>query len=264
MKTILLTGATDGIGLEAAKMFVEQGHKVLIHGRNEGRLEAAKKLLLEINQNAKIEMYLADLSDLEAVGQMADTLLKKGETLDVLINNAGVFIVPESSRVTKDGLDVRFVVNMIAPYILTKKLMPLLAKSSRVVNLSSAAQAPVDIEGILANKTFEPNAAYAGSKLGITMWTMSMAEKYPEGPIFIAVNPKSFLGSKMVQEAYNTKGHDMRIGGQIIYDAALSDKFATANGKYFDNDYGVFSDPHPAAFDAINRAELIKMLEKYC
>ncbi len=145
-KTILITGSTDGIGLETAKMLLTQGHHVLLHGRNPAKLADAEKTLSALAQGEPVESYIADLSSMADVDALAKAVAEKHAHLDVLINNAGVFKTPKP--ITQDGLDVRFAVNTLAPFLLTQKLMPLLGASSRVVNLSSAAQAPVVLEAL--------------------------------------------------------------------------------------------------------------------
>ena len=121
-KTILITGATDGIGLETAKMMVSKGHVVLIHGRSQEKLTKTEELLSEMSGEGKVEGFIADLSKLSDVTTLSKTIKDKFSNLDVIINNAGVF--KTSNPVTADGLDVRFVVNTIAPYLLTQQLLP--------------------------------------------------------------------------------------------------------------------------------------------
>ncbi|NMP31160.1 SDR family NAD(P)-dependent oxidoreductase [Thalassotalea sp. M1531] len=249
-KVILLTGATDGIGLATAYELAKQGHTLLLHGRNEQKL---LKVMNDIkaNYNAQVESYLADLSKLSEVRSMATAISKQHSKLDVLINNAGIFAT--ANPITATGLDIRFVVNTLAPYVLTTSLLPIMDTSSRVVNLSSAAQAPVNIEALAGNVALSDNAAYAQSKLAITMWTKYLAEQLAgKGPMLVAVNPASFLGSKMVKEAYGVAGNDIGIGVDILCRAALSEEFADASGKYFDNDSGQFTNPHAAALNPEN------------
>lgn len=245
-KTILITGSTDGIGLETAKMLLEKGHHVLLHGRTPKKLEA---VAAELSNLGNVETYVADLSDMSDVLAFAKAVVDRHEKLDVLINNAGV--LKTSDTVTKDGLDVRFAVNTIAPYLLTNKLLPLLGESGRVVNVSSAAQAPVELEALTGKRTNLPAMdAYAQSKLAITMWTRTMAESLKDkNTVIVAVNPGSLLGSKMVKEGFGTEGKDLSIGANILTRAAFSDEFSDASGKYFDNDSGQFANPHPDALD---------------
>ena len=259
-KTILITGSTDGIGLETAKFLTHQDHAVLLHGRNKGKLESARQTLLQINSQASVETYLADLSILSEVKMLAEEIKARHKSLDALINNAGVYVVPKN--VSTDGLDIRFVVNTIAPYLLTKRLLPLLGKNSRVVNLSSAAQASIEPVELTKPSSLSDSSVYAKSKLAITMWSRQMADSIGKaGPAIIAVNPASMLGSKMVQQAYGVVGGDLEIGADILVRAAISEEFNDASGKYYDNDISQFTFPHKDALDSKKTTELTTTIE---
>ena len=259
-KTILITGSTDGIGLETAKMLASMGHHILLHGRNPVKLKEAEKEVSVSSLDGGIEAYVADLSLMANVEALAKTVVEKHPKLDVLINNAGVYNA--TNPITQDGLDIRFAVNAIAPYLLTKSLLPLLGTSGRVINLSSAAQSTIDIEALAGRGKLSDGAAYAQSKLALTMWSRSMALSLKEqGPVIIAVNPGSLLGSKMVKQAFGVTGGDIRIGAEILTRAALTDEFKTASGKYFDNDSGQFASPHADALDTEKSQEVVGMIE---
>lgn len=260
-KVILVTGSTDGIGLETAATLAEKGHNVLLHGRDAAKLDNAKTTLYGLSGEGNVEGYIADLSRLSDVEALAKAVAQKHTKLDVLINNAGVYAVPDV--VTQDGLDTRFAVNTIAPYLLTKQLLPLLDDSARVINLSSAAQAPVDPEALAVPSSLSDNAVYAQSKLALTMWSHSMGLSLKDnGPAVIAVNPKSLLGSKMVKQAYGVAGGDLRIGAEILVRASLSEEFAAATGKYFDNDVGQFASPHPDALNLQKCEQVVSVIEQ--
>lgn len=260
-KIILLTGATDGIGLETAKQLAKDGHHILMHGRNAKKLDSAVLEVASINRNAVIEAYVADLSNLDEVKSLAQQVAEMHGKLDIIINNAGIFTTPVKE--TQAGLDVRFMVNTIAPYLLTNLLLPLLPSDGRVVNLSSAAQASVDTSALIGRPILGDNAAYAQSKLAITMWTIDLANKHNNGPVFVAVNPASFLGSKMVKEAYGVAGGELSIGADILCRAALSTEFTDANGKYFDNDSGQFAQPHNDALNQKIVTDVVSVLDNY-
>ncbi len=259
-KTILITGSTDGIGLETARMLASSGHHVLLHGRNPAKLEAAETSLAVLEGRGRLESYVAELSRMAEVETLAKAVAERHANIDVLINNAWVFAVRVAA--TPDGLDVRFAVNTIAPYLLTQRLLPLMGRTGRVINLSSAAQAPVDVGALARHTGLADMAAYSQSKLALTMWSrhMGLALK-EEGPAIIAVNPGSMLGSKMVKEAFGAAGGDIRIGADILTRAALSDEFETASGQYFDNDRGQFGPPHPDALDPHKSEEVVQAIE---
>ncbi|RKQ69709.1 short subunit dehydrogenase [Litorimonas taeanensis] len=259
-KTILITGATDGIGLETAKMMAPEGHTLLLHGRNTDKLKSVKNVIASVKGAGEIKTYRADLSVLTEVEALARKVKDDFDTLDILINNAGVFKM--SNPVTESGYDARFIVNVVAPYQLTKALLPIFNKNGRVVNLASAAQAPVNVKGFLDKQAFSAGEAYAQSKLALIMWSYEMAKALGKnGPAIIAVNPASFLGSKMVKEAYGRIGQDLRIGADILTRASLSDAFADASGRYYDNDRKAFTEPHPDALDSAKNKRLIKAIE---
>ena len=252
-KTILITGATDGIGLLTAKTLAAEGHNVLLHGRSAEKLDAAATAV-----GGGPETYLADLSQIADVRAMASDILRKHARLDVLINNAGVLKLPNHK--TKEGYDARFVVNTFAPYVLTRALLPIIPSEGRIVNLSSAAQAPVDLEALFGRKQYDDMGAYAQSKLAITIWTRELAKELGPKPVVLAVNPGSLLASKMVKEGFGIAGNDLGIGAGILRDAALDPGFADATGKYFDNDSGVFANPHAAAMDEKHSAEVMSAI----
>ena len=261
-KIILITGATDGIGLETAKALTQQGHHVLIHGRNPAKVNKVMTALSRLSKNAIIESYIADLSTLSEVEALATQIKSDHKRLDILINNAGVYKV--SDITTPDNLDVRFVVNTIAPYLLTQKLLPLFDATGRIVNLSSAAQAPVDLDALISPNAGELDGpVYAQSKLALTMQSIELANTLlDKGTAIISVNPASFLGSKLVKDAYGVDGNDLAIGADILCRAALSEEFANASGHYFDNDSGLFKDPHADALDPTKNRQLVTVLDQ--
>jgi len=259
-KTILITGSTDGIGLETAKMLARSRYRVLLHGRNADKLRKAQAIVAAVSDEPHVEIYEADLSRLSNVLALAEEIAANHDNLDVLINNAGVY---SSAMPAMAGqIDVRFIVNTIAPYLLTKRLFPLLGPSSRVINLASAAQSPVDLYALRNGAKLSDGMAYAQSKRALIMWSRQMARDRGErGPSVISVNPASMLGSKMVKDAYGVDGGDLRIGADILVRAAFSDEFANASGMYFDNDRGVFAAPESGALVARQDEELVRAIE---
>lgn len=253
-KTILITGATDGIGLLTAKTLAAAGHRVLLHGRNQEKLDKAAS-----DVGGETETYTADLSRMDDVHALAAEIRKQHTQLDAVINNAGVLKTAQTQ--TADGYDVRFMVNTFAPYALTRALLPILSTEARIVNLSSAAQATVDLDALNGRKQLDDMEAYAQSKLAITIWSREMAKELVDGPVVVAVNPGSLLASKMVKEGFGVEGKDLQIGADILCKAATDASFSDASGKYFDNDSGAFAPPHAAALNPGHCEEVMQGIE---
>lgn len=259
-KTIFITGATDGIGLESARRLAADGHHLLIHGRNADKLSKAAEDLRAGPGAGPVETYRADLSDLSQVAGLGHDLRAAHDRIDVVINNAGVLKTDQPT--TGAGQDLRFVVNTLAPALLTRLLLPAIPSRGRIVHLSSAAQAPVDLAALAGQRQLEAMEAYAQSKLALTMWSQALAlELGKEGPVTVAVNPGSLLATNMVRNGFGVAGNDIGIGADILIRAALSDEFADATGRYFDNDAGRFAPPHADTANPEKLAEVVRAIE---
>lgn len=263
-KIILITGSTDGIGKLAAVKLAKEGHQIYLHGRNSEKLELVISEIKEATNNENIKGFVADFSDLEAVKKMAQQINEEVSKLDVLINNAGVFNSPNTQN--DAGLDMRYVVNYFAPYLLTNELLPLLKKGtgSRIINLSSAAQDPVSYEALTGKEIQPERTTYGQSKLALTMWSFHLA-KVLENITVIAVNPGSLLNTNMVREAFGQFWSSADKGADILYDLAVSEEYNNVTGEYFDNDLGdkkgTFGKAHSDAYDEVKIERLIETTE---
>ncbi|SDR92073.1 SDR family NAD(P)-dependent oxidoreductase [Gramella sp. MAR_2010_147] len=248
MKTIFITGSTDGIGKMTAIKLAKDGHEILLHGRNEEKLQKSVSEVKELSSNDNIRGFMADFSNFRSIESLIAEISEEIASIDVLINNAGIYKSPVET--TQDSLDIRFAVNYFAPYLLTNGLVPILNKGDfpRVINLSSAAQATVSLKALEGNETLSMQEAYAQSKLALTMWSFNFAETHPEITT-IAVNPGSLLNTKMVKETFGHHWSPADKGASILYEIALSEMYRTSSGKYYDNDQGAFNEAHKDAYD---------------
>lgn len=252
-KVILLTGATDGLGEKAAEQLHDHGCHLILHGRRPERLAALAKRFGE-----RVSTYCCDLTNLRDVKAMGKQIAHDVPHIDVIVNNAGVLKADNCQ--TQEGLELRFAVNTIAPYLLTTILLPCLPDGGRVVNLSSAAQREVIISAIGQYQPHSDMAAYAMSKLAITAWTKYLSDHHP-GKVFVSVNPGSLLGTKMVKQGFGIEGEDIMIGADIISRAAISEEFEEANGLYYDNDAKTFGQPHRDALDPTIASAIITQMD---
>ncbi|NPD46938.1 MULTISPECIES: SDR family NAD(P)-dependent oxidoreductase [unclassified Lentimicrobium] len=261
MKNIFITGATDGIGKLLAFKLAQEGHTLLLHGRSAQKLTTLSTEIKAKTNNTNLLEFVADFSDLSSLRNMVEQIKNKVSKIDILINNAGVFKSPIAKN--EEGFDLRFVVNYLAPYLLTKELIPLLEKGTeaRIINLSSAAQAPVSLEALKGHTSISVNEAYAQSKLALTMWSMRLAKEQKAISV-IAVNPGSLLNTKMANEAYGQYWSPAEKGTDILYDLALSEEHKGLTGKYYDNDNAMFAQAHPVAYDEAAITSLISETEK--
>lgn len=264
-KTILITGSTDGIGKLTAFELAKKGHVVYVHGRSEAKVNQVISEIKLQTGNENIHGFVADFSDLNAVLKMASQIKNEIPKLDILINNAGIF--KSTISVNKDGLDIRMVVNYLAPFLLTDEVLPTIKKSDnpRIINLSSAAQATVSMSVLQGAEKQSENATYAQSKLALTMWSFDLAKK-EQDIVVIAVNPGSLLNTKMANEAYGQYWSPTEKGVNILVDLALSENYKDNSGHYFDNDKGEdkgeFSAAHPDAYDTNKIISLLKLTKQ--
>jgi len=156
---------------------------------------------------------------------------------------------------------MRFMVNYLAPYLLTNHLLDLYrGKIERIINLSSAAQSPVSLKALQGEENLPESEAYAQSKLALTMWSFHLAEKFKETTV-IAVNPGSLLNTNMVKQAFGKHWSPADKGSTILVDLAISEKYKSDTGKYFDNDKEAFGAAHANAYNKPRIEELLKITE---
>lgn len=200
---VLITGSTDGLGREVALRIAATGAHVLIHGRNEER-GAEVVAAIEEEGRGSAQFYRADLADLGQVRRLAEAVLADHDRLDVLVNNAGIFRSDDVRRLSADGYELRFAVNYLAPFLLTRMLLPRLQASApaRIVNVASVAQTPVDFDDVMMESGYSDSRAYAQSKLALILFTFDLAEELEgTGVTATALHPATLMATTMVRDA---------------------------------------------------------------
>jgi len=194
-KVVLITGATSGLGKEAAKVFATKGATVIMPVRNTEKAKTVREEIVKTYPNAKIDIRSLDLSSLTSIKLFSDEISTSYNQLDILINNAGVMYCPFSK--TEDGFEMQMGTNHLGPYALTAQLMPLILKSanSRIVNTASLAHLTgnIDFEDInWENRAYKTMQAYADSKIANLYFHYELAKKLQgqeNAPLVIAAHP---------------------------------------------------------------------------
>ncbi len=235
-KVLFITGATDGIGrIAATELAARQPEAtILIHGRNQAKLGKTVSEIQKLSGNSNIESFLADFSSLDEVRLLSREILSKHDSIDVLINNAGAgFAAPRSG---KDGMETRLTVNYLAPFLLTHLLLPALIKAapSRIVNVASAGQSPINFNDIMLEKKFDGVTAYTQSKLALVMFTFDLAEQLKQEHILVnCLHPGTYLDTNMVREAGIDPQGTAESGADALVYLATSPDLENTSGKYF-------------------------------
>src|SRR5581483_8846095 len=162
---ILITGATDGLGRRVVEKLAAPGLHLLIHGRDAGRGREVAKTVEAAGATATF--YQADFASLQAVRGLAETVAAEHRQIDILINNAGIALAKGPRRTSADGFELSFAVNYLAPFLLTRLLLPRLGqeRASRIINVASAGQAPIDFGNVMLESGYDGMYAYRQSKL---------------------------------------------------------------------------------------------------
>ena len=235
-KVLFITGATDGIGrIAATELAARQPEAtILIHGRNQAKLGKTVSEIQKLSGNSNIESFLADFSSLDEVRLLSREILSKHDSIDVLINNAGAgFAAP---RLGKDGMETRLTVNYLAPFLLTNLLLPALIKAapSRIVNVASAGQSPINFNDIMLENKFDGVTAYTQSKLALVMFTFDLAEQLKQEHILVnCLHPGTYLDTNMVREAGIDPQGTAESGADALVYLATSPDLENTSGKYF-------------------------------
>jgi NAD(P)-dependent dehydrogenase (short-subunit alcohol dehydrogenase family) len=263
---VLVTGATDGLGKAVATDLARRGATVLLHGRDDARGEQAVHEIREATGSGKLVWYRADFVSLDEVRALAGRVAAEHDRLDVLVNNAGIGTTLEGDgrRVTsRDGYELRFAVNYLAPFLLTRMLVPMLVGSApaRIVNVSSAGQAPIDFDDVMLERRYDGVQAYCQSKLALVMLTFDLADELRgRGVTANCLHPGTYMPTKMVQAAGVTPVDSLATGVEATMRLIAAPEVDGVTGRYFNR--LAEARAHSQAYDDAARRRLRELSER--
>ena len=256
----LVTGSTSGLGHELALRLGSMGMHVIVHGRNRERgMEVVEAIASEEVSSARF--YRADLASFEQVREFGDAVLRDYERLDILINNAGIASTPNGRALSEDGHELIFQVNHLSHFLLTQMLLPRLLESapSRIVNVSSGAQQPIDFVDVMLENNFSSRRAYAQSKLAQVLFTFDLAEELEgRGVIVNALHPATYMDTPMVTRGGGTPRTTVAEGADAVMQLVTSPDIGS--GGYFSGLRR--SRANAQAYDEEARAKLRRLSEE--
>jgi len=235
MKTILITGATDGIGLETARQLGAQGHQLLLHGRTLEKVQGTIEQLRAHQTDLSAEPVFGDLSEMRQVLQLADQVKNKVPVLDVLLNNAGVF--EHERRITQDGFELTMAINHFAPFLLTHALLDTVKASpqGRVVTVSSIAHQgeQLDLDDLTFKRSFSGYDAYCTSKLANILFTVALAQRLQGSAVTANCLHPGVISTKLLHSGFGIGGASVAEGAHTSVYLATAEEIGTVNGQYF-------------------------------
>lgn len=256
--TILITGATDGLGRALAERLAGDGADLILHGRDADRLAHTAKTIRD-EHGAEVRTVIADLAELAQVRRLAADVREMTDRLAVLVSNAGIGGGEPDGRTRRtsvDGYELRFAVNYLAGFLLTVELLPLLRRSApaRVVNVASLGQHPLDFDDLMIERGYSGSRAYGQSKLAQIMSGFSLAERLPESEVAVnSLHPATYMPTKMVLREVGHSIDSLETGVDATHRLAVGPAGA-ATGRFFDR--AKEATVNQQAYDATARGEL--------
>jgi NAD(P)-dependent dehydrogenase (short-subunit alcohol dehydrogenase family) len=236
MNTALVTGSTDGVGRLVAERLARAGWNVLVHGRDSVRGEAVVSAIER--GGGKASFHRADLASLAEVRRLAQDVTRQTDELHLLINNAGIGTAGggPQRQTSIDGHELRFAVNYLAGFTLTRLVLPLLEKSApaRIVNVSSAGQQAIDFSDVMLNRGYSGVRAYCQSKLAQILFTVDLSQELKAKGITVnALHPSTYMNTTMVRQAGVSPMSSAEDGAEAILRLAVSPELEGRSGLYF-------------------------------
>lgn len=289
-KTVLITGATDGIGLATAKELAKRGARIILHGRSRQKAEQAVERIRSETANAHVRYVLADFLSLQSVRNVAQEVLRQTERVDVLINNAGATF--SRFELSEDGLEKTIATNHFAPFLLTGLLLEHIRKSevARIINVASDAHRQffsrgIDFDSFKTGRGYFIMKSYAQSKLANILFTLELAEQLKRTQVTVnAIHPgtvRTDIGTKPAMKRWHAFAWgrlqkplalSLEQGARTSVYLAESDEVQGVTGKYFRSCNSLnlpwkktrIVEPSKRARDAEVRRKLWDLSEAYC
>lgn len=261
-KTVLITGATDGLGKMVAQQAARAGATLLLHGRNKAKGAGVREEIISGSGNEAVRYYNADLSSLREVRGLSEQVLREHARLHILINNAAIGGGPKGASqkaVSHDGLELRFAVNYLSHFVLTQNLLPLLVQSApaRIVHVSSIGQAPLDLSDLMMERQYDSFDAYCRSKLAQILYGFELAEALRDKGVTVnSLHPATLMNTKMVREFFGVPGSRVEEGVEAVEHVAFSAETEGVTGVYFNQKKPARA--HRQAYDAEARKQLLE------
>ena len=233
-KTVLITGSSDGVGRYIAERLAAQGWRVLVHGRDRSRGQAVVERITR--QGGEARLLVADLASLAEVRSLADAVRRDADRLDALVNNAGIGTSGSKRELSADGFELRFAVNYLAGFLLTRLLLPMLTSrtSARIVNVSSAGQQAIDFSDVMLARGYSGVRAYCQSKLAQILFTFDLARELHGQNIAVnALHPATYMDTTMVRLSGVKPISTVEQGGAAILQLVDEAALAGRSGLYF-------------------------------
>ena len=251
--TVLITGATDGLGRGVARDLAARGAKVLLHGRSRDKLDALSAEL------GGAPSFQADLASLDDVRRLAAEVEDSTDHLHVLISNAGIGTGrPDGTtrQESKDGLELRFAVNHLAGFLLTLRLLRLLRRSApaRVVYVASLGQAPMDFDDPQLERGYSGSRAYGQSKLAQITTGFELAERLDPNEVTVtSLHPSTYMPTKMVLEERGASVDTLEAGVAATSRLAVDPDLEGVTGRFYDRRRETSPDPQASDPEARRR-----------
>lgn len=262
-KTILITGATDGLGRGLADRLATDGAALILHGRDPDKLDDVATEIGDAHGGRRPRTVVADLADLDQVRRLAAEVRATTDRLDVLLSNAGIGSGYPDSRERQssaDGHELRFAVNYLAGLLLTLGLLPLLRDSApaRVVNVASIGQHPIDFDDVMLERDYGGARAYGQSKLAQIMAGFELAERLPASEITVnSLHPATYMPTKIVLEERGQHADSLEQGVDATHRLVCDPELREVTGRFFDRTEEASANTQ--AYDAEARAELWRL-----